>query len=180
MGRRSATRPSTKSSDCSRRRLGTRILFSLKRPLPDGRGPEELAEALPSRDRRPPHSALRTLRAEFILLNLDGDAALFETRDAAAGDQLQLASVVELGGPTDRELKPLSGQQDLVGSKQDAVAADVYGFASTLFLPAALAQNSVAHVAFDVESIGAPSIGATIRPSNGNIRSFQEQGASSL
>lgn len=57
------------------------------------------------------------LGAEFVLLYLECQLALFLTGNAAASDQVQQAAVIELGGPTDGNLEPRANGQIVRGRK---------------------------------------------------------------
>ncbi|HYP08832.1 MAG TPA: hypothetical protein VER03_21545 [Bryobacteraceae bacterium] len=77
--------------------------------------------------------AFRALRAELVLLDFDGGSALFQAGDSPAGNQFQLAFVIQLGWPANRKFQSFPGHKYLIGGEEDASAADVDRLARTFF-----------------------------------------------
>ena len=89
------------------------------------------------------------LGAEFVLLDLEGQLPFFLTGDAAAGDQVQQAPVIELRGPTDGNLEPGADGQFVRGGKQNAGAADVEGLSDSIDGLGPLTQGLIAQFPFN-------------------------------
>jgi hypothetical protein len=104
----------------------------------------------------------RALGSELVLLNLNGCPSLLQARDTSARDQFQMALVVQLRRPTDRNLEPLARKENLICREEDAVAADVYCLTSPFLVIASLVQDFVANLSLDGKSIRVPSFGVRV------------------
>jgi len=94
--------------------------------------------------------------SKLILLDLDGRATFFKASNPAFGYQLQLAAVVELRRPANRELEPFAWDQRLIGSEQYTVTADVNRGPNAFFglADSTLTEHFVPNLSLDRETIG--------------------------
>jgi hypothetical protein len=60
--------------------------------------------------------------------------------------------------PTDRKLHPASGNQELVGRKQDTIAAHVYGFARAGLVAGLPIQDAIANFALQRKTVRSPPV----------------------
>jgi len=96
--------------------------------------------------------ARTALGAELVLLDLKRQLAFIMSRDAATGDQVQKAFFVQLRRPTNGDFKARADRQVMIGSKQDAGAANVQCFAVTGHDFRALIERLVAQFTLDGEA----------------------------
>ena len=99
------------------------------------------------------------MRAELVLLNLDGGAALLEADHFAARDQLQSALIIELRRPTDRQFQLSSRRQEVTGAEQHAGAGNIDGPAVSRVFGAAFVEHAVANFALDQKPVRMAPIG---------------------
>jgi hypothetical protein len=116
------------------------------------------------------------LGSELVLLDLDGGPALLQARDAASGDELQLAFIVKLSGPAYRKFQPFSGNQDLISGKKHPIAAYINRLSRAFFVAIPLVKNAISHLSLNGEAvcIASLSTGGT------DYRAIWQQGNSFL
>jgi hypothetical protein len=106
--------------------------------------------------------SLGRLGAELIPMNLNGDLVALAPDYSPARHQPQRTAAVQFRGPAYRNLHAASSRQEMSSRKQHSRARYVDGFAFAGFVAVALAQDAVAHLALDGESVGVAAIGMDV------------------